>query len=104
MLTFEDCLALCDLSEEEIEAIAEHEHLPEIVALELGQYLCHSPDGIPMLRRMILEDMDAARHRGDLDRIERLKRAIGHFIKTHPEYERRHHPRPGGPPPPWHSG
>ncbi len=30
MLTFDDCLALCELTEEEIDAIAEHEHLPEI--------------------------------------------------------------------------
>ena len=34
MLTFDDCLGLCELSEEEIRAIAEHEHLPEIVALD----------------------------------------------------------------------
>ena len=45
MLTYEDCLGLCDLSEDEIRAIAEHEHLAEIAALELGQYLIHAPDG-----------------------------------------------------------
>ena len=39
MLTFEDCVGLCGLSAEEIAAIARHEHLPEIVALELGASL-----------------------------------------------------------------
>ena len=43
VLTFEDCLGLCELTEEEIRAIAEHEHLPQIVALELGNYLMRGP-------------------------------------------------------------
>ena len=43
MLTSEDCLAFCALSEEEIDAIAEHEHLGETVALELGSYLIEGP-------------------------------------------------------------
>jgi hypothetical protein len=32
MITLEDCIAFCDLTEEEVLAIAEHEHLPEIAA------------------------------------------------------------------------
>ena len=39
MITFDDCLAFCELTEDEIDAIAEHEHLPETVALEMGSYL-----------------------------------------------------------------
>jgi hypothetical protein len=38
-----DCLELCELSEEEVRAIAEHEHIPEVVALELGDYLIRGP-------------------------------------------------------------
>ena len=38
VLTLQDCIALSDLTEEEILAIAEHEHIPEIVAAELGNY------------------------------------------------------------------
>jgi len=44
-LTFEDCLGLCDLSEAEILAIAEHEHLPAMAALELGNYLVCTANG-----------------------------------------------------------
>ncbi len=36
MLTLEDCIALSDLTREEIDAIAVHEHLAEIIAAELG--------------------------------------------------------------------
>ena len=49
MLTYEDCVELSDLTEEEIEDVAQHEHLPEIVALQLGSYLVHSPEGVPMI-------------------------------------------------------
>ena len=35
MLTYQDCVGMCELTEDEIRAIAEHEHLPELVALEL---------------------------------------------------------------------
>jgi hypothetical protein len=36
MRTLEDCIALSDLSLEEVDAIAEHEPLPETIAAELG--------------------------------------------------------------------
>ena len=45
MLSLEDCLALCDLSEAEVLAIAHHERIPEIAAAELGHYLVRTPAG-----------------------------------------------------------
>ena len=45
MLTLQDCIELSELSEEEILAIAEHEHLPEMVAVEMGNYLTHTASG-----------------------------------------------------------
>ena len=47
MLTVEDCIALCALSEAEVDAIAEHEHVPEIVAAEMAHYLINTADGTP---------------------------------------------------------
>jgi Electron transfer flavoprotein-ubiquinone oxidoreductase, 4Fe-4S len=41
MLTAEDCIALSDWTIEEIDAIAEHEHLSTVVAVGLGWYLLH---------------------------------------------------------------
>ena len=87
MLTFEDCLGLSDLTEEEVDAIAEHEHVPEIIAAELGSYLVHSSTGVPMIRRIILDDIEAARNRGDNDHALRLKLVLKHFVETHPEAE-----------------
>jgi hypothetical protein len=83
VLTFEDCLGLCELTEEEIRAIAEHEHLPEIVALELGNYLMRGPDGELLVSHMLIDDIRAAERRGDLARAAQLKSALRHFIEAH---------------------
>jgi hypothetical protein len=45
MLTIQDCIALSELTPEEIAAIAEDAHLPDIIAAELGCYLVHSASG-----------------------------------------------------------
>jgi hypothetical protein len=83
MLTLEDCIALCDLTREEIAAIAEHEHLPEIAALEFGNYLVHQPNGVPAIKRMILGDIEAAQLRGDRAHALALKLVLHHFCRAH---------------------
>jgi len=84
MLTFEDCLALAELTEEEILAIAEHEHVPEMVALELGNYLVHTPQGERRIKRMMAEDIEHARRTGNTGRVLELKLVLRHFLETHP--------------------
>ena len=50
MISLEDCVGLSGLTEEEILAIAEHEHIPEIAASALGQYLSRQERGIEQPR------------------------------------------------------
>lgn len=83
MLTLQDCLGLCALTEEEILAIAEHEHLPEIAAIELAEYLIHQPDGALRIKRMIVDDIAAAQARGDHLHAAKLKTALRHFCTAH---------------------
>lgn len=83
MLTFEDCLGLCDLTEDEVAAISEHEHIPEIVAIEFGNYLIHTPEGVPAIKRIILDDIEAAKARGDLKHALALRLVLRHFVKAH---------------------
>jgi hypothetical protein len=85
MLSYEDCVELSDLTEEEIAAIAEHEHLPEIAALEMGSYLVHTPEGVPMIKRIILDDIEEERRRGHNEKSLQLKLVLKHFIDTHPQ-------------------
>lgn len=85
MLTYLDCLGLCDLTEDEIKAIAEHEHLPRLAALELGQWLVHCADGAPCIKRMIVDDIAAAEAQGNKLHALKLKLVLKHFCETHPE-------------------
>jgi len=87
MLTFEDCLALCNLSEEEVSAIAEHEHIPEITAIEYGDHLVQTPDGELHIRQIIVEDIERSRARGNLKHAEDLEMVLKHFVLNHPKLQ-----------------
>ena len=54
MLTYNDCLGLSGLDQEEVSALAKIRHLPEVVALEMGWSLCRTPDGAGTV--LVVED------------------------------------------------
>ncbi len=83
MLTVDDCIALSDLTQEEVDAISEHEHIPEIVAAEYGNYLIHTPDGVPAIKRIILDDIEASRAAGNIQHTLALRAVLHHFVTTH---------------------
>ncbi len=83
MLDIESCIALSGLTEEEIDAIAEHEHIPEMLAVELGSYLADRPDGPERICALIAEDIQAAQARGDLAHAAKLKLVLRHFLERH---------------------
>ena len=83
MLTKEDCIDLSELTAEEVDAIAEHESLPEIIAAELGNYLVHTDDGIAKIQRIILDDIEMAERRGDTSHVATLKLTLRHFVEEH---------------------
>jgi hypothetical protein len=83
MLTYNDCLGLSGLTPEEVAVLARHEHLPEIVALELGWSLCGTPEGKRRIRQMILDDIEEACRRGDPRAAARLGLALHHFLDAH---------------------
>ena len=83
MLDIESCIALSGLTEEEIAAIAEHEHVPEMVAVELGNLLVQRPDGPERICAIFADDIRAAQERGDLAHAARLKLALAHFLERY---------------------
>ena len=81
MLTFEDCLGLSELTEDEILAIAEHENIPELAALEMGNYMMHTPGGERQLKRILLDDIAAARRAGNIPHAATLKLVLRHYCQ-----------------------
>jgi DNA repair protein RadC len=92
MITLEDCIGLCDLTEDEVLAIAEHEHLPEMAATALAQYLLSQEHGIEKIRDMIVDDIRQAQLSGDKERVLTLLHVLHHFLKTHPDARPSDHP------------
>ena len=90
MLSLEDCLALCELTEDEVLAIAHHEHIPEIAAAELGNYLVHTPEGERRIKSIIRDDIAEARACHDRRREVALKLVLRNFVLQHPRCEERH--------------
>jgi hypothetical protein len=86
MLTLKDCLGLCELCEEGVRAIAEHEQLPEIVALGMAACLVQTADGLPRIKQMIQEDIEKAKYRNNNRRVKCLERALERVMASHPDY------------------
>lgn len=92
MITVEDCVALCGLTEEEVLAIAEHEHVPEIAAAALAEYLKQQEHGTEKIRDMIVDDIRASEAHNDKKHVVTLLHVLHHFLRTHPEARPGQHP------------
>jgi hypothetical protein len=92
MLTLEELIAFSGLTEEEILAIAEHEHIPEVAACSLAEYLSGSAEGETKIRDMIIDDIRKAQARGDGVHVKTLLHVLHHYLRSHP------HAFPGGHP------
>jgi ATP-dependent Lon protease len=90
MISLEDCIELSGLTEDEVLAIARHEHIPDIVAAELGNYLVSAPDGELCIKAMIMDEMANAAGARDRARELALKLVLRKFVVQHPRCEARH--------------
>jgi len=85
LISLADCVALSGLTEEEVLAIAEHEHIPEIAAAALASYLLSQAHGPETIRRMIVDDIRSALDRGDQKHAQELFMALRHFCDCYPQ-------------------
>jgi hypothetical protein len=83
ILTVQECVDMSELSNEAIRVIAEHEHMPEVVAAELGQELLKSTGGIAEIRRMLEKSVELAIQGGAEDKINDRKRVLRSFIASY---------------------
>jgi hypothetical protein len=85
MISLEDCIGLCGLTKDEVLALAEHEHIPEINAAALAQYLIGQPDGCRKVGAMIADDVNWAISRGDRRHADELLTTLELFVTSHTE-------------------
>jgi hypothetical protein len=85
MISLEDCIAFSGLSEDEVSAIGEHEHIPQIAACALAGYLLKQPHGGEAIREMIVDDIQQALCAGRNKHAQELFMALRHFIESYPE-------------------
>ena len=84
MLSIQDVIDYCDLDRGEIEAIAEHEHIPVTIAAEMSEALLCTPDGVCRLHSMIIENMQEALEAGHYEHVQDLATIYQHLQRTHP--------------------
>lgn len=85
MISLEEYLGLYGLDENEIAAISEHEHIPEIAAAALGNYLLTQSHGGETVRTMIIDDIHKALREGRVGHAAGLFMTLRHFLDHHPE-------------------
>ncbi len=88
MITLDDIEDMTDLTREEIDAIAEHEHVGPFDASMLGEYLMHIHHGPQRVQAMICDDIRAALHKDNVEHARALFLTLHSFMADHPEAAR----------------
>jgi hypothetical protein len=83
MLSLDECMDFCGLDGDEVAGIAAHEHVPLIVAAELGYQMLQTSEGIAALQAMLLDNIEIARSRGESDRADQYAQIYRHFLSVH---------------------
>lgn len=84
MLSLTDCLDFIDLDRVTVDIIAEHEHLPTVVATELGDKLLASAKGIYRIHEMHRNLIATAAENGYLTREKELRALYAAFTRKYP--------------------
>ena len=84
MLSIRDCLDYCDLTDDEVALIAEHEGIPEAAAAQIACGMVQTPEGVLVLTGYMQDLIAEASRRGDVDWVERAKSICARFMADHP--------------------
>ena len=88
MISPDDIADMTCLTRDEIEALAEHEHLTETTAALIGDYMMHQHKGAQAVQQMICDDIRTALHADDLAQARTLFATLRHFMSDHPDVAR----------------
>jgi len=84
MISIRDCIDYSDLTDDEIEVIAEHEHLPFASAAQLACCLAQSKEGSQLLRCILMDAVCDAQACGKRNTLQLARRALRQFCANHP--------------------
>jgi predicted DNA-binding ribbon-helix-helix protein len=84
MLSLRDCVDLCGLSDDELTVIAEHEHVPTIVAAEIGNELLGTAKGLYRLHTLFLDSLEQAARGGQREKEKLIGEVYARFRAQHP--------------------
>lgn len=84
MLTLQDCLEMSGIDWDELVAIAHHEHLPDMVALEKAHAFLQQEWGAPAVRQMVLDEVKRCVERGDCQDAVDALRVLERTFAQHP--------------------
>ena len=84
MLSMRDCLDYCDIMDDEVALIAEHEGIPDVAAAQVACGLVQTPEGVLLLSRYMADLVDRAERTGQHDKAVRARAVIARFMADHP--------------------
>jgi hypothetical protein len=90
MISVEDLIGFCDLTPDEVEVVAEHEHVSQAAAAVLGNYLLESEPGCEKIRDMLMDEIRTAVQQHDATHARQFVSMLRHFLHEHPNAAFRH--------------
>lgn len=84
MLTYDDCLPLTRLNDEERKALVRNPVMPDEIILKLGHYMVLSAEGQPAMRQTLLKDLHTYHADRDFYQAAKLRLIVKVFVDNHP--------------------
>lgn len=84
MLSIRDCLDYCDLTDDEVSLIAEHEDIPDVAAAQIACGLVQTAEGVLILTQYMTDILERAETRGDQEKAAQVRTICARFQKDHP--------------------
>lgn len=84
MLSMRDCLDYCDLTDDEIALLAEHEQIPDAAAAAVACAMVQTPEGVVVLTHYLMDVIEHADACGDHRKARVARSVCARFIADHP--------------------
>lgn len=84
MLSLVDCIAFSGLTDDQLDAIADYQHLPPVLAAEWAETMLDSPAGRDIVETMLRREVAIAADHGKADCVRRYRQGLVEFVRVYP--------------------